>query len=271
MKALLKTHLWATAAAALALTLLAACTQAGGSTAGTGRHADALTEVVTPKGTANQTVRHKAITIYFNSQYRIPNCVAYELTAAQVAQCDAPGAEKRKNYDFAADPDVAYSPEKSDYTHSGYDRGHMAPANDFKWDRTAMTECFYMTNMCPQAHELNNGAWKKVENLVHGWARQYGRVVVVTGPVMSRGMERIGRRAEIAVPGRFFKVVLAPEQRKAIAFVYDNAEARSGLRRHVTTVRQVEQITGLDFFSSLPDNEENEVETHTNASEWLNN
>ena len=67
MKALLKTHLWATAAAALALTLLAACTQAGGSTAGTGRHADALTEVVTPKGTANQTVRHKAITIYFNS------------------------------------------------------------------------------------------------------------------------------------------------------------------------------------------------------------
>ncbi len=229
-----------------------------------------LTQVLIPKGTSNQTVRHKAMTIYFNNRYRIPNCVAYELTAAIVAQCDAPGAEKRKNYKFEPDPDVADSPVHSDYSGTGYDRGHMAPANDFKWDPTAMAECFYMTNMCPQVHELNNGAWKKTENYVHDWASRFGRLIVVTGPVLNPHMAMTGRNADIAVPPKFFKVVLAPEQKMAIAFVYDNEASRSGIRRHMTTVREVEKMTGLDFFSPLADNVENAVETSADFDKWNN-
>ncbi len=229
-----------------------------------------LTQVLIPKGTVNQTVRHKAMTIYFNNDYRIPNCVAYELTATIVAQCDAPGAEKRKNYKFEPDPDVADSPVHSDYSGTGYDRGHMAPANDFKWDPTAMAECFYMTNMCPQVHELNNGAWKKIENYVHNWASQLGRIIVVTGPVMDSHMAMTGRNGDIAVPTKFFKVVLAPEQQMAIAFVYDNAEPHSGIRRHVTTVREVEKMTGLDFFCQLADDVEEAVETKADFDKWNN-
>ncbi len=227
-----------------------------------------LTEVVIPSGTTNQTVHHKAITIYFNKDYRIPNCVSYELTSTIVAQCDAPGAEKRSNYKFEPDPDVASSPVHSDYSGTGYDRGHMAPANDFKWNPTTMAECFYMTNMCPQNHELNNGAWKKIENYVHNWAKKFGRLIVVTGPVLTKGMAMTGRKSNIAVPTKFFKVVLAPDQQQAVAFVYDNAESRTGIRRHVTTVDAVEQMTGLDFFSALPDNVESTVEATSDLDKW---
>ncbi|MDD7017806.1 MAG: DNA/RNA non-specific endonuclease, partial [Bacteroidales bacterium] len=113
--------------------------------------------VKVPQDVANQRINHMAYVCYFNKEHRIPNCVIYELSATEVAQCDAPGAERRKNYKFLADPKCPDSPEWYEYRGSGYDRGHMVPANDMKWNKTAMKECFYMTNMCPQLHALNDG------------------------------------------------------------------------------------------------------------------
>ena len=84
--------------------------------------------------------------------------MAWTLTARQ-AQGTAPRYDK-----FQADPKVrgakAYP---SDYTRSGYDRGHMAPAGDMKWSETAMQESFYMSNVCPQNRNLNRGDWKDLE------------------------------------------------------------------------------------------------------------
>lgn len=94
-----------------------------------------------PQGVANQRINHMAYVCYFNKEHRIPNCVIYELSATEVAQCDAPGAERRKNYKFLADPKSPDSPDWYEYRGSGYDRGHMVPANDMKWDKTAMKEC----------------------------------------------------------------------------------------------------------------------------------
>ena len=133
---------------------------------------NSLLEVRIPAGVKNVRLPHTAYISYFNTKHRIPNCVIYELTATQVAQCDAPGAEKRKNYQFNADPMCSASPQWSDYKHSGYDRGHMAPANDMKWSKTSMEESFYMTNICPQLHALNDGCWRKLELAIHRWAKR---------------------------------------------------------------------------------------------------
>lgn len=66
-----------------------------------------LMEVKIPSGVSNRRIDYEAMTVYFNPKYHIPNCVAYELTATEIAQTDAPDAQKRNNYTFNADPKVS--------------------------------------------------------------------------------------------------------------------------------------------------------------------
>lgn len=225
--------------------------------------------VKVPSNIANQRINHMAYVCYFNKQHRIPNCIIYELSATEVAQCDAPGAEKRKNYNFNADPLCADSPEWWEYKGSGYDRGHMVPANDMKWDKTAMAECFYMTNMCPQIHALNDGCWRQLENAVHYWAKRDKRVIVAAGPVLKNNMKKIGKDNNISVPGAFYKVVYAPNQGRAIGFIFNNEKITGSYTKHVVSVDYIERMTGLDFFSSVDDKLENKMEAKTDVQMWV--
>lgn len=96
----------------------------------------------------------------------MPNWVAWELTRQETT-----GNEERKSK-FLPDPDLPEPRvEHSDYTHSGYDRGHMAPAADMKWSEKAMQESFYMSNICPQNQKLNRDDWGDLENECRTWAK----------------------------------------------------------------------------------------------------
>ena len=206
-----------------------------------------------PRGVANQVLQYQSIRVNFNPSLRIPNCIAYELTATMVDMADAPGHENRKNYNYARDPKVKECPENWEYRGSGYSRGHMAPAMDMRWDKTAMAQCFYMTNMCPQDTKLNNDHWRVLEEKVHRWAKRDKRILVFTGPIMGKSPKRIGKnKADIAVPDAFFKVVYAPEQGRAIAFIYPNQPSPSGISKYAVTVAEVERRTGLTFSSAIP-------------------
>lgn len=206
-----------------------------------------------PRRVANQVLQYQSIRVNFNPSLRIPNCVAYELTATMVDMADAPGHENRKNYNYARDPKVKECPENWEYRGSGYSRGHMAPAMDMRWDKTAMAQCFYMTNMCPQDTKLNNDHWRVLEEKVHRWAKRDKRLIVFTGPIMGKSPKKIGKnKADIAVPDAFFKVVYAPGQGRAIAFIYPNAPSPGGIGKYAVTVAEVERRTGLTFSSAIP-------------------
>jgi len=206
-----------------------------------------------PRGVANQVLQYQSIRVNFNPSLRIPNCVAYELTATMVDMADAPGHENRKNYNYARDPKVKECPENWEYRGSGYSRGHMAPAMDMRWDKTAMAQCFYMTNMCPQDTKLNNDHWRVLEEKVHRWAKRDKRILVFTGPIMGKSPKRIGKnKADIAVPDAFFKVLYAPDQGRAIAFIYPNQPCPGGISKYAVTVAEVERRTGLTFSSAIP-------------------
>lgn len=234
-----------------------------GATAG-----NSLLDVRIPAGVKNVRLPHTAYISYFNTKHRIPNCVIYELTATQVAQCDAPGAEKRKNYQFNADPMCSASPQWSDYKHSGYDRGHMAPANDMKWSKTSMEESFYMTNICPQLHALNDGCWRKLELAIHRWAQRDKRLIIAAGPVLKNVMHTIGPDRNISVPAAFYKVVYAPNQGRAIGFIFNNEKITGGYASHAVSVDYVERVTGIDFFCALDDALENKIEAHSSIDMW---
>ena len=227
--------------------------------------ADSLLAVKIPDDMPARMIDYPGFTVSFNAQAHEPNYVAWELLGSETS-----GAATRDDGKFMADESVYGSATPDDYRRSGYDRGHMCPAGDMKWSVEAMRSCFYMTNMCPQAKALNTGAWKKVEEMCRNWARRDSALMIVCGPVLTdRLTETIGGTG-VVVPRRFFKVVLAPyvNPPKAIGFVMENGKVVGGAQAAACTVDEVENITGYDFFSALPDDIENEVERQCNLTEW---
>lgn len=211
-----------------------------------------------------ERIEHLAYTVSYNPNWRIPNWVAYELTARETE-----GVEERAKH-FVPDPDVkGVCPETRDYSNSGYDRGHMAPAGDMKWSEQAMRESFYMTNICPQNHNLNAGDWKTIEEKARDWAAKYGKLYVVCGPIVSQNPQTIGK-AKVAVPDAFFKVFLCKNGKnwQAIGFLCENVAGHRKLSTYCKSVDEIEALTGIDFFPKLNDKVENEIEASYDIALW---
>ena len=231
-----------------------------------GADGDALQQVKYAPALTSQVKDYHGFTVNFNARNGTPNYVAWELLADET---DGPIA---RTNNFWQDPLVKGCPDKSDYSRSGYDRGHMFPAGEAKWNREVMEDCFVMTNMCPQAHSLNGGAWKTLEEKERLWAGRDGRLIVVAGPVYSDAdRERIGE-AGVRVPSAFFKVLLAPDidEPRAIGFMYPNDHCPGNMKNYAMSVDEVEHKTGLDFFSALPDELENDIESKISFNAWNN-
>lgn len=218
----------------------------------------------TPQGRRCQIIEHKGYTVSYNSQWRLPNWVAYELTAEET-RGDAERSDR-----FLVDPKVeGVCPRHNDYTRSGYDRGHMAPAADMTWDEQAMRESFYMSNICPQVHGLNAGAWKQLENKIRIWARRDSAIIVVCGPIVKESHPTIGRN-RVAVPDYFYKVVASPyvSPPRGIAFIFRNETAKEPLYTYTVTIDSVEALTGIDFLYNLPDSIEQHIEQNIDLQSW---
>ena len=214
---------------------------------------------------SQQIIEHLAYTVSYNHDWLIPNWVAYELTAREVS-----GEEQRSNH-FAPDPLVKGKPVVTkDYSKSGYDRGHMAPAGDMKWSEQAMRESFYMTNICPQDHSNNAGDWKDLEELARDLAATYGAIYICCGPIVTDVTNTISAR-RIVVPQAFYKVFLRQKKNgswTAIGFVMPNAPGNRPLMTYMHSVDEVEQLTGIDFFYHLPDSIEDKIEADYTISDW---
>lgn len=225
---------------------------------------DALLNVTIPTTQDGAIIKYPGFTVNFNSDKHIPNYVAWELTRDHVD-----GPYKRTN-NFRTDEAVVGCPTPEDYRRSGYDRGHMAPAADMKWSRQAMDACFYLTNICPQSQHLNTGPWRKLEEATRRWAARDSALIVICGPILTdRITETIGE-TKVAVPKRFFKVILAPfaETPRGIAFIMSNLVQPGGMQTAATSIDEVERITGMDFFAALPDDIEAQVEAQNNFNQW---
>lgn len=231
------------------------------------RMPDSVAVLCTPsplQRTPEQVLRRTAYVVSYNKETRCPNWVAWQLTADHVD-----GPLKRMN-NFHEDDDCPL-PRATlhDYRGSGWSRGHMCPAGDNKWSRQAMYDSFSLVNVCPQSAKLNSGLWNSLEMDCRRWARKYGHVYIVCGPVWSRGRHLAIGPNEVMVPGAFFKVVLCMSGRpKAFGVVVRNNDGTRKRDLYYNSVDQVERITGLDFFPSLPDHIERQVEATADMSEW---
>ena len=213
---------------------------------------------------SEKIVQHTGYTVSFNSNWNIPNWVAYELTKEEVA-----GDEPRSQH-FVPDPEIKNCPTTDDYKNSGYDRGHMAPAGDMKWSETAMKESFYLSNICPQNHNLNSGDWKSLEEHLRTMATQYDKVYIACGPIVSTSPKTIGSEHKVTVPAAFFKAVLRHkgDSWSAIGFMFANEAGHKSLSTYAMSIEDLQIITDIDFFYNLPDEIEEKVEASYSLKDW---
>lgn len=235
------------------------------ASAGAAEADDKLVMQTSPKGTPEQILKRTGYVASYNKTTLLPNWVAWHLTAERTE-----GSAKRSGVDFAEDTEVP-EPRATDwdYYNSGYDRGHMCPAADNKWSKKAMEESFLFTNMCPQNGNLNRGDWNEMEMACRKWAKKYGDLYIVCGPILYKGKHKTIGKNKVVVPEAFFKVVLRTgDNPQAIGFIYKNTSGNRPKDSYVNTVDEVERITGIDFFPLLPDDVEKKVEAECDLGLW---
>lgn len=218
-----------------------------------------------PASTVGKLLQRSGYVSHYNTHYLVPNYVAWHLTKERLE-----GHASRKGIKWQEDRDVpAPRVDTYDYMQSGFDRGHMCPAADNKWSKRAMEESFLMTNVCPQNPNLNRGDWNEIEEQCRQWAKKYGSVYVVCGPIfLNEKHKRIGKH-KVTVPEAFYKVVLCLEGTpKGIAFVCRNTKTNKPKQQYVNSIDDVERMTGIDFFAGLPDDIEQKVERQHSLSQW---
>jgi endonuclease G, mitochondrial len=209
-----------------------------------------------------ELIEHTHYRLFYSEEHEGAFWVFYRLTPEYID-----GIAKRKD-NFRIDPKVSTgSAHPDDYKSSGFDRGHLCPAASMTIDQSAMDESFFMSNMSPQHPSLNRGRWQSLEDQVRKWVHVFDSLYVVTGPVFDREYQTIGEN-KVAVPTSYYKIMWDGGER-IIGFLLPNQKCPEPLAFYTVPVDSIEKITGFDFFSIIPDNIENIIESTTNVDVWF--
>lgn len=218
-------------------------------------------------GTSGDLLCREGYLLSHDPARKVPLWVIERLTREKAT------AKAERKDAFRPDPDLPKGKraELSDYLRSGFDRGHMAPAADFRWSGQAMAESFYLSNMVPQVGRgMNRGIWIELERMVRTWAVDRGELFIFTGPVFE-DCKTIGKN-RVAVPTHIYKIIYDQGRREAIAFLMPNVPLRTrDMPIFITSIREIEQRTGLDFLSSEPQDTQDAVEITRAGGLWTCN
>lgn len=241
------------------------------STSSTNTIANSLFDVGYPmiSDTTSSTILERmCYSVSYNKFTRQPNWVMWKLTGEHVMpKKDGIWNEYREDAELPSE----IRSTLEDYASSGYDRGHMCPGGDCNWDDEGRDETFLLSNMCPQNPNLNRGDWKEIEMACRKWAKKYDNIYIVCGPIFfkSQEHEKIGPH-KVPVPEAFFKVVLCiePSTSKGIGFICRNTDGNRKKDFYVNSIRQVERVTGYQFFPNLNDSIKCIVYDMDDINEW---
>ena len=217
------------------------------------------------KDTPEQILYRKGYTVSYNKDTRIPNWVAWHLTAEHTQ-----GPHRRPGGAWHEDEEVQ-RPRATiyDYRDVRWSRGHMCPAGDNKWDADAMYDSFLLTNCCPQDGNLNSGDWNQIEMACRRWAERWGDVYIVCGPVLFRQAHKTIGPNRIVVPEAFFKVVVCLNGKpKGIGYVCRNTASSKRNEPQAISIGEVERITGMTFFPTLPKDVAEAVKSTADPNAW---
>jgi len=253
-----------------------------GSTALRGSEASVFSSVHVALGTPRDAdpsdeyfIDERAFVLSYSPEKRVPNWVAWQLDRKYL------GHVHRRD-DFR--PDLALPArfnrvKDGDYSHSGYDRGHMCPSADRKDSVEDNSQTFLFTNIMPQLHELNAGPWERLENYARARVQEGAQLFVVAGGLFSAPFPTIGNG--VAVPAATFKIIVVLAPGEGVSAVDEHTEVLAVLMpnqrgvgdhewtEYVTTVDAIEQASGYDFLNAVPERVQRVIEARTPASNEL--
>ncbi|GAA4887826.1 DNA/RNA non-specific endonuclease [Flaviramulus aquimarinus] len=221
-------------------------------------------EYFLPTSTTGQIIHHEGYSLSYNETHEQAEWVAYELKISHLSSTN----HKRPYFDIDKTVKTGAAHWRN-YKKSGYDRGHLCPAGDRRYSKSAHDETFLTSNISPQEHQFNSGIWNTLEQKVRYWARKYDGVFVVTGGVLKGSMKAIGDE-DVSVPNQFYKVLIDNNtgKTKVIAFLIPHQNSNKPLYEFVVSVDKIEALTGIDFFPELDDTIENKLEASSSYKGW---
>ena len=171
--------------------------------------------------------------------------------------------------EFKEDPEIPsqYRTKLSDYSGSGFSRGHLCPSSDRLCSREQNSQTFYLSNMQPQWQAHNGGLWNNLEALVRKWDNTSFRdtLYIVKAATIDNANIKQYTSSGIIVPKYFYMAILCVKnhQYKAIGLWTehkDESDTNKNYGDYAISIDELERRTGIDFFCNLPDDIEEEVE-----------
>ena len=223
-------------------------------------------------------VHREGYVLEHSSDLKIPLWVCERVTAAELT-----GSAVRKNR-FRPDPQLSGEPrsELADYSGSGYDRGHLAPAGNQRASQRLKDETFFLSNMAPQLGSFNRQVWRELETLARDWAEERGEAYIITGPVFYDPAEDDPATEDgfieyfvigdgvVAGATHFYKIVVADNasgELEAIGFVLEHRSHSSpyDFSTYIRSINRIEELTELDFMPGLGEGEAANIEGSASA------
>lgn len=210
--------------------------------------------------------------ISYNRRRAIPNWVAWRVTKSDMS--DLQRVDSFRPDDRLPNGWARVTP--SDYTGSGFDRGHIAPNADRDGSPEAMASTFVMTNMTPQTPDLNRGPWEKLEAYLRTLVTRGSDVYIYAGVYGENGK----LKNKVTIPTNSWKIAVAIPSGADISAVNENTRViavdmpnvkgikNADWQTYRATVRDIEQKTNLNFFSTLPPDVQNALK---NKKDNINN
>lgn len=261
--------------AAIFLPLLAACGSTGeiqrDNNAALGMPSSASASLSSPD---DFLIERTTYTLSYNRDLGTANWVAWHLNSAWK------GDAVRTNT-FVKDPLIPadwFAAVSSDYTSSGFDRGHLCPSDDRDATQEENDETFYMTNIIPQAPDCNREPWGDLEEYCRQLVDEGNEVYQYAGPAGKGGSGSNGSKStlaggDITIPSKVWKVALVIPvgdkdlkringDTRVIAVIMPNTQSADdkAWRDYRVSVNDIEDLTGLDFFSELSNSTERALE-----------
>jgi endonuclease G len=223
-------------------------------------------------------ITRRQYALSYNNDKGTPNWVSWQLNASWLGSVDRCGG-------FSPDPLLPTGfnvVRPNDYTGSGFSRGHMTRSGDRSANVTDNCATFFMTNIVPQTQDNNGGPWLQLENLSKELAQSGKELYIVSGPLGEGGtglkgaMTRI--KDKVTVPATVWKIVVILDKpglrvrgvtakTRVIAVNMPNVTGiqNKSYKDYLTTVDELEKLTGYDFLSDVPQNIQAVIEAKTDS------
>lgn len=227
-----------------------------------GNPSDAIANILSPNNYL--MVKPQYTEAYSNSKLT-PIWTSWHLTSSDLGSTD-------RQDDFRADttlPSGWYECTASEFSGSGFDRGHMCPSADRTSSVANNSATFLMTNMVPQAPNNNQITWANLENYTRSLVNAGNECYIISGPYGQGGTGSNGAKTTVGngvvVPAQTWKIILVLPQgsndlsrvttsTRVIAVLMPNTQTCNSKTwgQYRVSVDSIESLTGFDFFKALP-------------------